>query len=585
MSRIRTRPGIEKIALAGAVCLCVLVAGALSVRGQAAASGSKGVQLLREGKFKAAIAELDEELEKDPGNERLAIARIKGLLELGRWHLALAKAETLRDAAPADPERNLLLGDCYFFAFQPVRAMDAYAVVLKDRRWGGVALAKYGNAAMAAGDDEAALKAIRDARSAGRVVPEPARFLEVSLEPDPARKANLLASLHQILPGSKGIANALALNEALAKAGPSTTVPPKRYPDTAKVKEIFREPCVRARLDGRRKVWLVFDTGGEGLLLNSDLARKLKLPKLADAAYAGWGYKGSQKSESVLVRSLEVAGLTMRNTFAVVNQRDTEYWTNKAGYIGLGPFRRNVVFYDRRHGHFQLWPAGTPAGKISTEQGITLPILWANGAPIVPVGLMGKGPYPFLLDTGAPFTLFASKYAPQAGHPREHGEVRQALRPGAVRRLHVEHRRAGYDVGGAARLPPPLRLRDGHPPALPGARIRHPRAGRPQRLQDDLRLPGRHRHAAALRQVAEGRPEAGRLIGAAGGTRRPCGGRSTARIGRPFRGGPFGARKCPPSWGTRGAKQRRGDPHGGHLVHPRPVPLEEGGSPVLRPGS
>jgi hypothetical protein len=188
-------------------------------------------------------------------------------------------------------------------------------------------------------------------------------------------------------------------------------VPPVRYPDQAKVKEIYGEPCVRGRLDGRRKVWLAFDTGGESTLLNADLARKLNLPRLADATYAGWGYEGVRKSESVLVKSLEVAGLTMRNTFVVVNQRDTEHWTNKAGYIGLGPFRRNVIFYDRRHGHFQLWPAGTPAGKISTERGVTLPILWANGVPIVPVGLMGKGPYPFLLDTGAPFTLFASKYA------------------------------------------------------------------------------------------------------------------------------------------------------------------------------
>ncbi len=413
MTADRSAKRTRKILSAGLLCLAVAAVCALSMPAQEKAAGSKGVQLLREGKFKAAVAELDEELKKDPGNERLAIARVKGLLELGRWHLALAKAKVLRDAAPADPERNLLLGDCYFFAFQPVRAMNAYAGVLKDPRWGAVALAKYGNAAMAAGRDGAALAAIRDARSTGRVVPESARFLEVDLEADPARKAKLLTLPHQILPQSKGIANALALNEALAKAGPSATVPPASYPDTAKVREIFREPCVRGRLDGRRKVWLVFDTGGESLLLNGDLARRLKLPKLADASYAGWGYKGSQKSESVLVRSLEVAGLTMKNTHAVVNQRDTEYWTNKAGYIGLGPFRRNVVFYDRRHGRFQLWPAGTPAAKISRERGITLPILWANGVPIVPVGLMGKGPYPFLLDTGAPFTLIASRFAPR----------------------------------------------------------------------------------------------------------------------------------------------------------------------------
>jgi tetratricopeptide (TPR) repeat protein len=411
MRSIRTRLGIGKIAFAGVLCLIVLAVCALSARGQEKTAESRGVKLLREGRFKEAVVQLDDELKNDPGSKRLGIARVKGLLEVGRWQEALADARAMDAKSPSDPELKLLLGDCYFFAFRPADAMREYGPVLDDSRWGETALAKYGNAAVASGDDRAALAAIERARANRRRLSETSRFMEVTLTPDPKEKVRLLGPLVEILPKSKAVADALALNEALSKAGPSTTVPPVRYPDQAKVKEIYGEPCVRGRLDGRRKVWLAFDTGGESTLLNADLARKLNLPRLADATYAGWGYEGVRKSESVLVKSLEVAGLTMRNTFVVVNQRDTEHWTNKAGYIGLGPFRRNVIFYDRRHGHFQLWPAGTPAGKISTERGVTLPILWANGVPIVPVGLMGKGPYPFLLDTGAPFTLFASKYA------------------------------------------------------------------------------------------------------------------------------------------------------------------------------
>jgi phage baseplate assembly protein gpV len=222
----------------------------------------------------------------------------------------------------------------------------------------------------------------------------------------------LLADLAARVPDDEGLAAELKVQRAQAAAGGARVEGPAVYGTSARIREVYRDPCVAVQMEGRKKRWLAFDTGSEVILLNEDLVRKWKLPTVAEQSLVGWGNHGNRRTRAILVRFLEVAGRTLHNVPALVNSRDSEFWTNKAGYFGLGPFLDGAVLYDRRRGRFALYGTGEEAQRALGGRGFSLPAFWIRGVPVVPVLLkagdgLGGGLYPFMVDTGAPFSLLA----------------------------------------------------------------------------------------------------------------------------------------------------------------------------------
>jgi hypothetical protein len=121
---------------------------------------------------------------------------------------------------------------------------------------------------------------------------------------------------------------------------------------------------------------------------------------------------------------MEASGRRLENVPVLVNKRDVEFWTKKGGYFGMGPFLKDVVLYDRRKGVFGLWPAGTPHSALLGEGGVTLPVLWCRGLPLAPVTLQDGEPHPFLLDTGAPYTLLDKERVARLGIKVNSGKYR-----------------------------------------------------------------------------------------------------------------------------------------------------------------
>ncbi|MGC8763341.1 MAG: aspartyl protease family protein [Acidobacteriota bacterium] len=375
---------------------------------------SRALTLLEQQRYEEAAPLLETLAAADPGDLGIAIARTKALLERGLWPEALGAAEALARRFPGHPEPALLLGDLRFFSFDVPGALEAYRRALCDPVWGERALQKGAAAALARGDEETVAAWVAEARLLGRPVPPAVEAAALRADPDPARRLSRLRGLLARLPGREDLRNEVSLWTAILEAGGGAP-PLLDLPGKTAVREVYGEPCLRVTLNGARKTWMAFDTGSESLLLNEDLARRMGLAPLGRSAIEGWGYHGTLARPVVLLDSLETAGMRAEKVPALQNPRDSEFWSNKAGYIGLWPFLSACVLYDRRGGRFEVYPAGTAAAALLGQEGFTLPVLWYRGVPLVPVRLAGKGPFPFLLDTGAPLTLLSRRYAAGVG--------------------------------------------------------------------------------------------------------------------------------------------------------------------------
>lgn len=350
-------------------------------------------------------------VQADPSRE---VARIKALVEDARWGDAMQAARDLSLRSPDRPELHVLAGDTLLMNFRARDAAAEYRAAMESPEVASLALGKLAGALVAQGKDGEALRVLRDAAANGVEPSESALVVRSRLEPIPEDRIAVLSLLLKEHPDDAGLKGQLALARALAPRLPGPMEASSGVLGTTRVREIYREPSVLLSLNGREN-WLALDTGSESILLNVDTAKRLKLPVLAETEYMGWGYKGARKTAYVFVDRLEVAGRTLRGVAALLNRRDTEFSTNKAGYLSLGPFRDVMVRYDRRRGVFSLHPSGTEPSSLFRGKSEVLPILWARDLPLVPVMVQGRGPFPFLLDTGAAFTLLDAQHVEALG--------------------------------------------------------------------------------------------------------------------------------------------------------------------------
>jgi len=351
---------------------------------------------------------------------------VERLLWQERPSRATDAALELLAAYPDRPEVRNLAGACLLRTFRPLEAVEAWRPLLENRRWRMRALERMVASYLAAGrDDEAASLLLRHAplereafrQAAGlyvRVFPNgPRRIAALEIlarRPDTARQAEeeLRASRHF-----------MGYPASVRSTG-------QGFPHRAKIREVYREPSVRVRLDDSRKAWVAFDTGA-GFLLNRDIVRKLDLEPVATILKQGLGYKGPAERDVYSLSKLDIGGLAFSNVRTVVNRRDSEFRSNKAGYMGLELLRRYVVLYDRRGGVLEIWPEGTPAADILGEPGVAMPVMWSRNRPLVPLRIQDRDSYPALFDTGAALTFLDQEKADVIGARANLGKYRNRI--------------------------------------------------------------------------------------------------------------------------------------------------------------
>lgn len=372
--------------------------------------------LLAQERYAEAYEVADAQLRSNPGDRELALTRARCLFMVGRYREALEAAEVLSRAVPERLDVRDFRADCLFVTFRPTEAVAVWRPLLEDRRWEPAALKKSAMALQAAGEDALA----RDLLNARLPPPghAPDDLLQLSLRvyEGGASRAEALAELAKRYPENSDFEAELMLGKAVGSRPLSQVVPPKALPVRIKVREVRGEPSLQAVLEGKRATYLAFDTGSQRMLLNRDASKKLKLEPVAQTLREGWGGTAPEPAATVLVGSVALGALEMRTVPAQINTRDAEFWSDKAGYIGLAPFRSFVSLYDRRAGFMEVHPPGTsPRVLIGDPDAPWVPVLWSSGLPLVPVTVNGRPGLPFLLDTGAPHTLLDRTLAGRQG--------------------------------------------------------------------------------------------------------------------------------------------------------------------------
>jgi predicted aspartyl protease len=372
--------------------------------------------LIAQERYAEGFEAADAQLKANPDDKELALTRARCLFMVGRFGEALEAAKVLLKTVPERLDVQDFKADCLFVSFRPLEAVEVWKPLLEDNRWSGVALKKSAMALMAAGDDEGARKLLEGRMPQLPEASDDLLLLTLRVFEWGTRRLSALEELVRRHPENADYKAELNLAKMMGDRPLSQVVPPRSLPIRIRVKEVYGEPSLEALIEGKRSTQLALDTGSQRMLLNRDTSKKLKLEPLASTLREGWGGVAPEAVSTVFLSSLSLGGLEVRNVLAQINARDSEFWQKKAGYIGLSPFRAFVSLYDRRRGFLEVRPAGTsPRVLLDAPDAPSVPILWSSGLPLVPVTVNGRPGLPFLLDTGAPYTLLDKALAARLG--------------------------------------------------------------------------------------------------------------------------------------------------------------------------
>jgi predicted aspartyl protease len=160
---------------------------------------------------------------------------------------------------------------------------------------------------------------------------------------------------------------------------------------------------VEARINGGKKLRFLLDTGADGVVLDSRVAKKSDLEFLVEARLGGFGTSAAASGQVALARSISIGGFELEN--CVIHTMDLGFLAGTDGVIGTNLFKDYLLRIDSETKTLDLshFPdtadsTGIPAYRIG-------PYLLVSGA----ANKRSEG-Y-FLLDTGASFTLLAPQAA------------------------------------------------------------------------------------------------------------------------------------------------------------------------------
>ncbi len=398
-------------------------------RPQPISAAVSGLSWLAEGRVGEALPLLEAGMREQPHDPAIATGRLQCLYLMGRWGEALDLAKALAQRFPGDPGIRLLEGDVLLASFRAREAVEVWRPLLDDERAAPRALPKMLAALLLQRrfpDVSALLAQVRDR---GIPVSDDALRL-VAQQASCADSRAALLSLNQSHPESLQAKEEWQTREALCSRGGSSVVLPGEFPDV-----IPATPdglALKVRLAGKRDGRLQLDTGTDVLLLDPKVARSLELDTIGRAEVAGMGGGDLRARGMVALPTLEAGHLRANNLPALLADDERLEERGRSGIVGLSPFLDGVADWDRRGSRLTLWRTGTPAKQVlGKEPTADLPVLWVRGIPLVPVTVDGKGPYPFILDTGADATLLSEEGTRALGMHLNSGKFQAGVGRGA----------------------------------------------------------------------------------------------------------------------------------------------------------
>lgn len=149
---------------------------------------------------------------------------------------------------------------------------------------------------------------------------------------------------------------------------------------------IHDKPYVSVMVNGRGPFRFLVDTGTGGqALISPEIAEELALPLVGHARLIDPSRMGEQRSDILLVRSLEIGGAEFREIKAIRHRLYGEE-ENCQGVLGFTLFKNYLLTLDYPGRHMVL-----TAGAIAQDGGgAVLPFRMPDGVPIVPMRIDGQ---------------------------------------------------------------------------------------------------------------------------------------------------------------------------------------------------
>jgi tetratricopeptide (TPR) repeat protein len=376
-------------------------------------TASAGLTLVAQGKLAEALPLLETECANSPDEPKLGLARAQCLLDLARWKEALAAGQALLEKFPNDADIRIMVGEVLFVSFRPTEAVETWRPLLKDPKEGERTLPRILRALLAQRKFDEAEKLAREAKAAGVVFNNAALNLAAQAGSCPERLTTL-EELGKRHPDEGALAEAIKVLRGVCDKGGTLISTPQSFPDV--IRASSDGFAIKVVLNGKKTTWLKLDSGTESILLDTKLANDFNLAVLGKGYYEGLGTRGAGAGVFALLPSLEAGHLRMTNLPVLVTPITNVRGQDRSGITGFAPFSGCMADWDRRKSRLTLWPAGTdPVQILGKAPDLALPVLWIRGVPLVQISVDGKGPYPFLFDTGASSTVLAASATPLLG--------------------------------------------------------------------------------------------------------------------------------------------------------------------------
>ncbi len=338
---------------------------------------------------------------------------VRRLLAEDRFEEALAGARLLVASDPGSAAASALMGDALYRRGDFEEAEEAYrAAATEDPNLAeahfGVArilrtLGRYGDAA-------------ESFHRAAALAPENPKYLRI-LANHLARRQDVLTMLARYLelPPAEDeaiVRNVRAFMELLKSLGQEPLGEVTRSEPTDLPLNVLRgQAYLKADVNdlaGRR---FAFDTGATGITVSPRLAKQAKMKPIRAFTITGMGEKGTVTGDLVVIKTLTLGGITIKNVAATV----AEPAGPEEGLMGPSILGSFLISVDLDGGLLRLRPHGALPHSVTGETrpgSIRIPFRNVGGQIVVRSSLNGT-PLNAMVDTGSSSSLAALSALPR----------------------------------------------------------------------------------------------------------------------------------------------------------------------------
>jgi predicted aspartyl protease len=173
-------------------------------------------------------------------------------------------------------------------------------------------------------------------------------------------------------------------------------------------------PIVPVKINDQGPFWFVLDTGANGISISPSLSKRLGIPE----GNQGWSQTAGAQAYPFrygAVKSIQFGGARVSDSWVAIHEmtQNADY----DGVLGMG-FLRNFMFsIDFRAQQIDI-PSESGPSKNGIDRARAISFRFdsaTNKTPVIEVRVNGRGPYVFLVDTGASTTVLSPKVARDIG--------------------------------------------------------------------------------------------------------------------------------------------------------------------------